>query len=183
MMLQRPFIDHLKLTSGFLVVSLTAAITALAATGYKITTNVISVSAGTTQSTGYELRGIVGQNIITPVGAFSSGFRLRSGQIPVVYSGIGSAATDTDNDMIPDSYEMANGLNPAGNDTALDLDNDGLTNLQEYELGTNPNLFDTDGDGYSDKEEVDAGTSPTDGNDIPRRSKAWKAIIPLILNQ
>jgi hypothetical protein len=182
MMLQRPFVDHGKLT-GLLMVGLTAAITALAATGYQITTYVISASAGTTQSTGYQLRGIVGQSIITPVGAFSSTHRLRSGQIPIFHSGSGSTSTDTDNDTIPDSYEMAHGLNPANNDTALDLDNDGVTNLQEYELGTNPGLADTDGDGYTDKEEVDAGTSPTDGDDMPRRSKAWKAIIPLILNK
>ncbi len=55
--------------------------------------------------------------------------------------------------------------------------------MQEYNLGTNPGVKDSDGDGYSDKEEFDAGTNPNDINDIPRRSKAWRAVIPFILNQ
>jgi len=57
---------------------------------------------------------------------------------------------DDDNDGMPDTWEVANGLDPLVNDAALDPDNDGLTNLQEYQLGTNPQNADTDGDGVND---------------------------------
>ncbi len=48
--------------------------------------------------------------------------------------------TDDDNDGIPDSFEVANNLNPfdAG-DAALDADGDGLTNLEEFDAGSDPN--------------------------------------------
>ena len=63
--------------------------------------------------------------------------------------------TDDDNDGIPDSYEIANGLNLLVNDSFGDLDSDGLTNLEEYLLGTSVNNFDTDNDGMSDSYEVE----------------------------
>jgi hypothetical protein len=44
---------------------------------------------------------------------------------------------DSDSDGIPDSVEIAAGLNPAnGSDAALDLDSDGQSNLAEYRAGT-----------------------------------------------
>lgn len=39
---------------------------------------------------------------------------------------------------MPDSWESANGLNPAVNDANLDPDDDSLTNYQEYLAGTDP---------------------------------------------
>jgi hypothetical protein len=74
---------------------------------------------------------------------------------------------------IPDSWAIANGLNP--NDPTMpmqDPDRDGLTNLQEFQLGTNPSNPDTDGDGLTDGDEVNKyHTSPlladTDGDGIP----------------
>ncbi len=71
---------------------------------------------------------------------------------------------DTDGDLIPDAYEIANDLNPLVNDAALDHDEDGLTNLQEYQLGTLANQPDTDGDGLSDGWEVKYGYSPLVNN-------------------
>jgi len=58
---------------------------------------------------------------------------------------------DDDNDEMPDTWEIENGLDPLdATDTALDPDNDGLTNIKEYHRGTNPHLQDSDGDFWSD---------------------------------
>jgi len=65
---------------------------------------------------------------------------------------------DTDNDGMPDVYELNNGLNPNSSaDANTDADGDGLTNLQEYKLGTNPQIADTDGDGLVDGVETGTG--------------------------
>lgn len=55
--------------------------------------------------------------------------------------GIGNNAdTDDDNDTLPDTYEVANNLNPLNNsDAQQDNDNDGSSNLVEFQLGTDPN--------------------------------------------
>ncbi|MBI2652887.1 hypothetical protein HYX00_05460, partial [Candidatus Woesearchaeota archaeon] len=78
---------------------------------------------------------------------------------------------DTDNDGMPDEWEIKNGLNPNDpNDAEQDSDKEGLANLEEYKSNTNPNLEDTDGDGFTDKQEVDAGTNPLDPKDFPKSS-------------
>lgn len=46
---------------------------------------------------------------------------------------------DSDNDTLPDDYEVSVGLNTALNDAALDLDGDGYSNFEEYVIGTLPN--------------------------------------------
>ena len=74
--------------------------------------------------------------------------------------------SDTDSDLMPDKWEVDNGLNlRLATDAALDHDNDGLTNLQEYDAGTNPKNADTDGDQMPDKWEVDNGLDPNDPAD------------------
>ena len=59
--------------------------------------------------------------------------------------------SDDDNDEIPTSVEVANGLNPFDPyDAQADKDEDGLTNLFEYENGLNISNADTDGDFIND---------------------------------
>ncbi len=71
-----------------------------------------------------------------------------------------TADIDDDNDGIPDSYEITNGLNPLLYDSFTDLDADGLTNLQEFQLGTSVTNSDTDNDGMQDYYEVNNSLDP-----------------------
>jgi len=62
-----------------------------------------------------------------------------------------NADLDDDNDLIPDSWETANGLNLRDAiDANLDGDDDTLTNINEYLAGSDPRNPDTDGDGVLD---------------------------------
>ncbi|MEI7900704.1 MAG: RHS repeat-associated core domain-containing protein [bacterium] len=62
---------------------------------------------------------------------------------------------DSDQDGMPDTWEIANGYNPGdASDAAPDADGDGLTNREEYALRTDPRNPDTDSDGLDDCEEV-----------------------------
>jgi len=59
--------------------------------------------------------------------------------------------TDSDNDGIPDDYELSQGFDPYNPlDAFDDPDGDGYSNLDEYNLGTDPHNPDTDGDGVDD---------------------------------
>ncbi|MEZ5324915.1 MAG: hypothetical protein R3F19_07620 [Verrucomicrobiales bacterium] len=70
-------------------------------------------------------------------------------------------ASDTDGDGIPNSYEVANDLDPNTNDAEGDEDGDGLTNIDEYNKGLLANNPDTDGDGLRDGTEInDTETDP-----------------------
>jgi len=62
-----------------------------------------------------------------------------------------TSARDTDNDGMPDVWEIANLFttnSPA--DATQDADSDGLNNRDEFVAGTNPRAADSDGDGVSD---------------------------------
>ncbi|MDO6422645.1 hypothetical protein [Saccharophagus degradans] len=64
-------------------------------------------------------------------------------------------ALDSDNDGLPDSWEMINGLDQLLPDDAQQHnDGDTLTNAQEYALGTDPNHSDTDRDGVLDSDDL-----------------------------
>jgi len=82
---------------------------------------------------------------------------------------------DLGRDMLPDGWEVGNGLSPlsasGGDGAGGDPDDDGLTNLQEYQRGTKSRKRDTDGDGLSDGDEVNThNTNPlltdTDGDGV-----------------
>ncbi len=99
---------------------------------------------------------------------------------------------DTDNDLIPDYWEIKYGLNITNSaDAELDIDKDNLTNLEEYlnqtdprspdsdndtlldgnEIKiykTNPNNPDTDGDNYKNNIEIDKNTDPLDDDNYPK---------------
>ena len=52
---------------------------------------------------------------------------------------------DSDNDGIPDGWEIGYGLNPLNaKDALVDSDNDGLSNREEYEWLTDPTDADMD---------------------------------------
>ena len=67
---------------------------------------------------------------------------------------------DTDFDLLPDGWEVQNGLDPLVMDSDQDLDSDGLTNIQEYQIGTEANDFDTDNDLMPDGWEYYIGLDP-----------------------
>ena len=59
---------------------------------------------------------------------------------------IRSFELDSDNDGMPDSWELANGLNPNDpKDAWGDPDGDGIVNLFEYQLGANPRISSSPG--------------------------------------
>ena len=69
---------------------------------------------------------------------------------------------DTDDDLLPDGWEVQHGFDPLDPiDASQDADMDGLTNLQEYDLGTDPLDSDSDNDGMSDGWEAQFGFDPT----------------------
>ena len=69
---------------------------------------------------------------------------------------------DDDNDSIPDTYEIAHGLDSLDAGDALgDLDGDGLGNVDEFLHDTAADRPDTDNDGMNDHAEIVLGRNPT----------------------
>lgn len=69
---------------------------------------------------------------------------------------------DSDDDGMPDSYEIEFGLDPSDpGDAESDSDGDGLSALREYQLSTDPLSADSDADGITDGWEVFFGLDPT----------------------
>ncbi|MFW9933569.1 MAG: SBBP repeat-containing protein, partial [Candidatus Thorarchaeota archaeon] len=90
------------------------------------------------------------------------------------------ANNDTDSDLLPDGYEVANELDPNNpNDALLDHDNDGLTTYFEFTIGTDPRNQDSDFDTYPDGWEVANGYPPDDDNVSLREVIHYN--IPLII--
>ena len=80
---------------------------------------------------------------------------------------------DTDGDLLPDPWEVANALNPQsadGNSNGIpdaneDFDGDGASNSKEAEAGTGAGTADTDGDGASDGFELANRGNPRNAGD------------------
>jgi len=102
-------------------------------------------------------------------------------------------AADTDDDRLPDEYEIRfDELDQTSADTNddgvpdgdWDVDEDGLTNREELEAGTNPVLADEDHDGLNDSRELEVGTDPsdpdTDDDGIPDGEELRLGTDPLV---
>jgi hypothetical protein len=73
------------------------------------------------------------------------------------------SSLDTDNDGIPDWWELMNELSPEDSaDALLDPDSDGRTNLKEYQDGTDPRVKDTP---LADDDDDDDGDDDDDDDD------------------
>ncbi|SKA94319.1 delta-60 repeat domain-containing protein [Prosthecobacter debontii] len=81
------------------------------------------------------------------------------------FLGLNPQSDDTDNDLLPDKWELDHGLNAASSpeerDTFLDPDQDGLDNLAEYRNQTDPMDADSDNDMMPDGWEITYGFDPT----------------------
>ena len=88
-----------------------------------------------------------------------------------LYYGTDANDWDSDDDQMPDRWEVEFGLNPlSGADANTDNDSDNLTNFEEMQYGTDPLNADTDSDGLDDDVEILQGTDPvlddTDGDGL-----------------
>jgi hypothetical protein len=73
---------------------------------------------------------------------------------------------DTDQDGMPDGFEIEYGLNPLNaSDARRDFDSDGITNVDEFRYGGNPANVDTDGDGIPDGIERESGLNINGASD------------------
>ena len=88
--------------------------------------------------------------------------------------------TDTDQDGMPDEWELENDLDIERDDSAFDYDFDELKNIEEYEYGTDPWNEDSDGDRFNDGFEVFKGTDPANAESHPVR--VWLFILIGILS-
>lgn len=93
---------------------------------------------------------------------------------------------DSDGDGLPNSWEVAFGLNPADSaDAQSHAPGDQLTYILKYRFGLNPLVPDTDGDGLSDYDEIFVqGTNPlstdTDGDGMPDKWEVDQGLDPRV---
>ena len=79
---------------------------------------------------------------------------------------------DSDDDGMPDGWEVDNNLNPLVDDGGLDpdgdQDQDGLSLRAEMSWGTDPQNSDSDGDGLGDGEEIEQELDPLGPGAMPK---------------
>lgn len=88
---------------------------------------------------------------------------------------------DSDFDLIPDGWEVQNGLNPLVHDSQQDNDEDDLSALEEYLAGTSILTNDTDSDSLSDSAELLIyGTDPLNlDSDFDQMPDGWEVLYAL----
>ncbi|MFW9927551.1 MAG: nitrous oxide reductase family maturation protein NosD, partial [Candidatus Thorarchaeota archaeon] len=77
-----------------------------------------------------------------------------------IANGLNQHSPDSDADSLPDAWEVMYGLDPLVNDAGGDLDEDGVSNLREFILGLNPASEDSDGDLMPDLWELENYLNP-----------------------
>ncbi|WP_019675406.1 GlyGly-CTERM sorting domain-containing protein [Arsukibacterium perlucidum] len=83
-----------------------------------------------------------------------------------------SATVDSDQDGMPDDWEVQFSLNPLdASDASSDKDNDGFTALQEYQNGTNPNV--------SNKTTAEPAPQASSGGTMPYSALLLLAILAI----
>ncbi len=93
-------------------------------------------------------------------------FGIYSGAVFAFKGTAGQSIIDSDNDGMPDDWEINYGLDPFYPDDAQwDMEGDGLNNLQEYQNGTNPHDMDSDMDLMPDGWEVTYNLNPVNPDD------------------
>jgi hypothetical protein len=92
-------------------------------------------------------------------------------------TGDGTILGDSDNDCLPDSWEVQYFGSITAQTANDDWDQDGLSNAFELSAMTNPTLMDSDGDTFSDFVELHSGTDPNKSDDNPEvgRSSIYTA--------
>ncbi|GAA5481925.1 hypothetical protein [Haloferula sargassicola] len=161
----------------------------LDAANFGTTTTYVEVpsGSGTGNFTAFKLQSSPAVYIRTEEGG-TDPFRAPINAIQII--GTDDTPVDTDNDGLPDEWEIMWGLDPAddgtvdpANGAAGDPDEDGLSNADEYNGGSessNPISADSDEDGLGDKEEFDLGTDPVyRDSDFDGLSDGWEVTYSL----
>jgi parallel beta-helix repeat protein len=107
----------------------------------------------------YYVDGESGSSDIYPLGESDS----DSDTLPdswEIANGLDPYSSDSDSDSLPDEWEVMYGLNPLVDDTSGDLDEDGVSNLREFLLGLNPASEDSDEDLMPDLWELENYLNP-----------------------
>jgi hypothetical protein len=122
---------------------------------------ILNVSSTAGDSCGYDSKGIsVDGNTVVIGGAYNNSSQGKA-YVATILDGTDPNDSDSDDDGMPDGWEVQYGLNPLVNDASGDADSDGLANLQEYTNSTDPTDSDSDDDGLSDYAEINTyNTNP-----------------------